>query len=116
MSKEAQLFLQILNEISDGKIQAEPTELLAVIFDRGLEPLDFELVLYSLEATTGRKLKQAFYEGKIENYFATPIESFVRRFLSKRVSRDPLYIAKVFKKFRRSTQWEHTETAEPGNN
>ena len=116
MTKETILFLQILNEISDGKISVEATAPLNAIFEQGLEPLDFELALYSLEASTGREIAQAFYEGTIDDHLTKPIASFLRQYLSKPVARDPLFITKVFKKFRKSAQWEHEEASEPGSN
>jgi len=116
MTKETKLFLQILKEASNGKVQVKATDPVAVIFEQGLEPIEFELALYSLEATTGRELAQAFYEGTIEDHLAKPIESFLRQYLTKPVSSDPLFITRVFKKFHKSANWEHEEASEPGNN
>jgi len=116
MTKETKLFLQILKEISDGRIRIEATAPLNAIFEQGLDPLDFELALYSLEATTGRKIAQAFYKGSIDQHLTKPIASFLGQYLSKALTRDPLFITKVFKRFRKSAQWEHEEASEPGRN
>ena len=112
----ATLFLRIVKEMSDGRILLKPSDPIAELFSRGFQPLDFEQALYSLEATTGRKIKQKFYEGAIEDYLAQPIGSFLNQWLGKAESRDPLFIAKVMRKFRQSAEWKQEEATEPGKN
>ena len=116
MNKETDLFIQILAETSSGKVRVSATDPIGAIFEQGLEPIEFELALYSLEATTNREIKQAFYEGTVEDHLDKPITDFLREYLSKTPVRDPMFITKVLKKFHTSTKWENDEQNEPGKN
>ena len=116
MEREIELFLEIVKEVSDGKILAQATDPLNVIFDEGLSPIEFELALYSLEASSHREIAQEFYEGAIKDHLAKPIGSFLREYLSKESLADPLFVTKVFKRFYLSAIWQAEEDNEPGDN
>ena len=116
MSKDTDLFLQILTEVSEGKLRLNPTDTIAAIFEQGLQAVEFELALYSLEATTHREIAQDFYEGAIDDHWEKSISDFLGQYLSKSRESDTMFVTKVFKKFYQSTQWHQQEQNESGSN
>ena len=116
MKTETELFLDILYEISSGKVRLKATDRVGAIFERGLGPIEFELALYSLEATTSREIVEALYAGVIEDQVDKRIDDFLSEHLSKTPVQDPMFITKVFKKFHTSAKWENEEQNEPGKN
>jgi hypothetical protein len=116
MSQEVELFLKIVEKVSDGKVKVAASDPLNTIFHEGLQPLEFELALYSLEATLGRLIEPSFYESAIEDHLLTPIDAFLRQYLSKAVNQHPLFVTEIFKKFHQSASWENQEVNKPGHN
>lgn len=118
MQDPVELFLRIIDLVSDGRLRLTRDSKIGDLFQDLLifSPLDYELSLYSLEATLCRKINDSFYEGGAEKDLDTTIEDFIRQYLDRTVPDDLLFIARQFKKFAKSAQWDGEERAEPGKN
>lgn len=112
----AKLFTEILKEITDGSIHLQPHDTIGKAFEKGLMPLDFELTLYSLEATTGARLSSKFYKGSIKKNLGKTVTQFLGDYLMVPKRSDPLFVTKTFKKFAQSCKWEFEGLNEPGPN
>jgi CRISPR/Cas system-associated endoribonuclease Cas2 len=118
MSDPVKLFLKIAELVSDGKIRLKPSSKIGELFQDPaiFGPLEYELCIYSLEATLGRQIDESFYEGDATKDLNAAISDFITQYLHDEVSSDPLFIARQFKKFAKSARWEGDEKAEPGKN
>ena len=112
------LFLKIVETVSKGRLRLKPRSPIKELFQDPtiFGPLEYELCLYSLEATLRRELDDSFYEGDAAKDFETTITDFIAQYLHEDVSDDPLFVARQFKKFAKSAGWEGDEKAEPGPN
>jgi hypothetical protein len=118
MNNPVQLFLKIIYTVSKGRIRPKPNSTIAELFKdvAVFGPLEYELCLYSLEATLKRKIADSFYRGGVEKDFETTIEDFIARYLRAAVSKDPVFVTRQFMKFAKSAKWEGDEKTEPGKN
>lgn len=118
MNDPAKLFLKIVETVSKGRVRLKPTSKVKELF-RELPifcPLEYELALYSLEASVQREIDDSFYEGGVEKDFEMPISDFIAKYLHEEVSSDPLFVTRQFMKFATSAGWEADEKTEPGPN
>ena len=113
-----ELFLKIIESLSNGRLRLNPLSKIGELFEDPtiFGPLEYELCLYSLEATLRRQLDDYFYQGDATKDFETTIADFVGQYLRDEVSYDPLFVVRQFKKFARSAGWERDEKAQPGKN
>ena len=118
MNDPVKLFLSIVETVTNGRLRLKPRSTIQELFQDPtvFGPLEYELSLYSLEASLKRELDDSFYEGDATKDFETTIADFVAQYLHDEVSDDPLFVAKQFKKFAKSAGWEGDEKAEPGPN
>jgi len=118
MNNPVQLFLKIVDTVSKGRIRLKPNSIIGEPFQdlTVFGPLEYELCLYSLEATLKRKIADSFYKGGVEKDFETTIENFIAKYLRATVSKDPVFVTRQFMKFAKSTEWEGDEKAAPGKN
>ncbi len=112
------LFLKIVEAVSGGRLRLKPNSTIGELFQdpTTFGPLEYELSLYSLEATLRRELDDSFYEGDATKDLETTITDFIALYLHDRVSDDPLFVARQFEKFAKSAGWEGDQKAEPGKN
>ncbi|NJL73449.1 MAG: hypothetical protein HC888_18945 [Candidatus Competibacteraceae bacterium] len=112
------LFVRIIKTVSEGALQPGTSTTIGELFvdPEIFGPLEFELCLYSLEATLRREIDDSFYEGDIGNIAHFTLADFAGRYLRPKVSDDPLFITRQFMKFAKSARMEHEEMAEPGGN
>lgn len=113
-----QTFLRIIKMVSGGRLRLKPTSTIGKLFQDPaiFGPLEYELCLYSLEATLKRELDDSFYEGDATKDLATTIADFIARYLHDEISDDPLFVARQFTKFAKSAGWEADEKSKPGKN
>lgn len=118
MNNPVQLFLKIIHTVSKGRIRLKPNSTIGELFHdlAVFGPLEYELCLYSLEATVKRKIADSFYWRGVEKDFQTTIEDFIARYLRATVSKDPVFVTRQFMKFAKSAQWEGDEKTEHGKN
>ena len=118
MNDPVQLFLKIIKTVSEGRLLLKRDSRIRDLFQDPtvFGPLEYEICLYSLEATLRREIDASFYKGVAEKDFETTIAGFIAQYLHDEVSDDPLFITQQFKKFAKSAGWEADERAEPGKN
>jgi hypothetical protein len=118
MKDPVRLFLKIVQLVSDGKIRLKRTSKIGELFQDPsvFGTLEYELCLYSLEASLGREIDDSFYDGDATKDLDTTISDFIAQYLHDEISDDPLFVARQFKKFAKSAGWESDEKAEPGKN
>ena len=118
MKNDVKLFLKIVETVSNGRLQLRPESKISELFEdlEAFGPLQYEICLYSLEATLKREIDESFYKGSAEKDFDTTISDFVAKYLRDEVSRDPLFVTRQFIKYAKSARWEHDDNAKPGRN
>src|SRR5207249_8455412 len=94
-----ELFLKIIETVSNGRLRLSPLSTISELFQDPavFGPLEYELCLYSLEATLRRELDDSFYKGDATKDFATTIADFVGQYLHDEVSDDPLFVTRQLK-------------------
>ncbi len=118
MNNPVQLFLKIIATVSKGRVRLKPNSTIGELFQdlTVFGPLEYELCLYSLEATLKRKIADSFYKGGVEKDFETTVEDFIAKYLRAAISKDPVFVTRQFMKFAKSAGWEGDEKAMPGKN
>jgi hypothetical protein len=113
-----ELFLKIVKMVSKNRLRLNQNSRIADLFKDPavFGPLEYELCLYSLEASMRRKIDGSFYKGGVEKDFETTIADFIAQYLRREISDDPLFVARQFNKFAQSAKREADEQAEPGKN
>src|SRR5437868_7099659 len=103
-NEPVQIFLRIVKMVSGGRLRLKPTSTVSKLFEDStvFGPLEYELCLYSLEATLKRELDDSFYEGDVTKDLETTITDFIAQYLHDEVSNDSLFVARQFKKFAKS--------------
>ena len=112
------LYIKIIRTVSQGRLRPKSNTRIGELFRDPtiFGPLEYELCLYSLEATLRREIDDSFYKGSVEKDFGTTIADFIAQYLHHEVSDDPLFVTRQFKKFAKSANWEGDEKARPGRN
>jgi|GEM_PF-1804658 len=97
-----ELLTAIINELSDPEFHFTTESLWADVFETGLEPLAFELAVYSLEAISRQNISQSFYEGTVDKFFDITIADLVDEYLEDEISDDPLFVMRIMAKLMES--------------
>jgi len=105
--KPNELLVAIINKLIEEDAVITSDTIWDELFEaKLLDAVSFELVVYSLEATTRLRIKDTFYKGSIEKLFGKKVFDFPDEYMEREPSNDPLFTFRTILKTLQSVGWD----------
>jgi hypothetical protein len=107
MMTPLELFLEIIDNVTDGYIQPSDSTPLGELFEDPIvfSPLQFEMCVSSLAATLRRHIDYDFCDGNLMRDARMTLAEFLKQYMRDWVSDDPLFVTREFTVFALRAQW-----------